>query len=211
LIETDSEYITRETMNSARDARDHKRFGAGVVDSRGEFQDPLKISAASKSGRLDQADSEQAGVVRDVIDVDLVLAPVSGTPLLELREGDIIMVRINDKTTKGNYYIDFLGSRVNGEVVPSPAEVVELSRDKDGAYVIMCKLDEEIFGKAIEPESVKVKKYDEFLSSSQVLDRVGAPYSSSRNRYFVLFVSITGGLLFVLLLLFIIFYFTNFF
>ena len=205
LIETDSEFITKETLDATRNARDHKRFGEG-----GYGQEPLRTSA-SKSGHFPPSDSDQAGVVKDVIDVDLVLAPVSGTPLLELREGDIIMVRINDKTTKGNYYIDLLGLRVNGDLVPSPAEVVELSRDKDGAYVIMCKLDEEIFGKAIEPESVKVKKYDEFLSSSKMLESVRASYAPSRNRYFVLFVSITGGLLFVLLLLFIIFYFTNFF
>jgi hypothetical protein len=206
LIETDSEFITRETLTSTRDARDRRRFGDG-----GDGQDPLKISADSKSGHFSHPDQDRDGVVEDIIDVDLVLAPVSGTSLPELREGDIIMVKIKDKTTKGNYYIDLLGSRVNGEVAPSPAEVVELSRDKDGAYVITCKLDEEIFGKAIEPESVKVKKYDEFLSSSQMLESVGASYPPAKNRYFVLFVSITGGLLFVLLLLFIIFYFTNFF
>jgi hypothetical protein len=206
LIETDSEFITRETMNATRDARDQKKFGGS-----GDSRESLKSSGALKSGYFPSAYPDQAGVVEDVIDVDLVLAPVSGTPLLDLREGDIIMVRINDKTTKGNYYIDLLGSRVNGDIVPSPAEVVEVSRDKDGAYVIMCKLDEEIFGKAIEPESVKVKKYDEFLSSSRMLENVGASYAPNRNRYFILFVSITGGLLFVLLLLFIIFWFTNFF
>jgi hypothetical protein len=212
MIETDSEFITRETMNATRDARDSRRLG-GAGGKQGLLRPigPSGPSDALNTGYVPSFAAGQTDVVKDVIDVDLVLAPVSGTPLSDLQEGDIIMVRINDKTTKGNYYIDLLGSRVNGDVVPFPAEVVEISRDTDGAYVIFCELDEEVLGKAIEPESVKVKRYDEFLSSSQMLESARTPFTPNKNRYFVLFVSITGGLLFALLLLFIIFWFTNFF
>jgi hypothetical protein len=206
LIETDSEFLTKEAMNATRDARDARR--AGVSAGQEGFS---KSAGPSNSAKAAGASPGRADAVKDVVDVDLVLAPVSGTSLTDLREGDIVMVRINDKTAKGSYYVDLLGTRENGEVAPSPAEVLEISRDRDGAYVILCGIDEGVVGKAIEAEPVKVKKYDEFLASTQMLENVRTGYPPDGNRNFILFVSITGGLLFVLLLLFILFWFYNFF
>ena len=188
IIETDSEYVSRYTIDTVREERDSRR------------------RASSRSGQ-----TADAGTRKEVIEVELVLAPVSGTPLLELKTGDVIMVKIIEKSTRGNYYIDLLGIRVDGDIIQTPAEVVDVSKGKDGSYTVLCKLEEDLLGRAVETEQVKIKMYDEYLSSAQMLENVPSAYNPDRNRSFLLIISISGGLMFVLILLFVILWFTDFF
>jgi hypothetical protein len=188
IIDTDSEYVSQYTIDTVREERDSRK------------------RESSRSGQ-----ASGAGREKDIIEVELVLAPVSGTPLLELKAGDVIMVKVTEKGTRGNYYIDFLGTRVDGDIIPTPAEVVDVSKGSDGSYTVLCKLEEDLLGRAIETEQVKIKMYDEYLSSAQMFENVPSAYNPDRNRSFLLIISISGGLMFVLILIFVILWFTDFF
>lgn len=95
-----------------------------------------------------------------VLDVNLVLAPVSGIPIFELQPGDHIMVKINPETKRGQYFIELLNARHDEEIVPLPGTVTELKLNKSNEYVVLIKIGEGIFGKVVEAEQVKIKRFD---------------------------------------------------
>jgi len=185
-IETVSEFVTREAMESVREEKNKLKTEKII---------PREIQFDTGGGVL--------------LNVDLILAPVSGIPVYELRKGDKIMVRINDRTSRGNYYIDKLGARVNGNIIPVPAEVVNINRNEKKEYSIICKLDEKIFGKAIEAEQVKLKKYDELLGAGSESETITLLETQELKRGFPIFFIITSGLMFVVLLFFILLWFYN--
>jgi hypothetical protein len=146
---------------------------------------------------------------KNALDVDLVLAPVSGIPVYELTEGDKIMVKINERLPRGKHYVDLLGARVDGNVIPVPAEIVEIQRNEKNEYTILCKINDRIYGKAIETEQVKLKKYDELLLSDQSLREFSLSEETSRIRSFRFFIISMGALTFIILMVFIIMWFYN--
>jgi hypothetical protein len=143
-----------------------------------------------------------------LIDVDLVLAPVSGIPIYELALGDRIMVKISDRTTRGRYYIDLFGAKVDGNVIPVPAEVTKITRSQDGEYSILCRLGENAVGRAVETEQVKLKRYDE-LDMETPLKEITLDEAPEGKGRFPLFIIVTGGLMFVLLIVFLFMWFYN--
>jgi hypothetical protein len=185
-IETHSEYVSNAEMSSRRAER-------------------------NKSTKKDEAtaSNESSETIKDAIEVDLVLAPVSGIPVYELAKGDKIMVRINDKFPKGKHYIDLLGARVEGNIIPVPAEVTDIKKNDQNEYSILCMIREDIYGRAVETEQVKLKKYDELLESEQSLREFDLHEKSNGKRGFPFFVIIIGALTFVILLVFLIMWFYN--
>jgi hypothetical protein len=186
-IETVSELITKESMENIRKERDKPRAK--------ESFEKKPSTAAHESAN---------------VDVDLVLAPVSGIPIYELHVGDKIMVKLIDKTTRNRYYIDLLGARVDGNIIPIPAEVIDIKKNDGSEYVILCKLEDNIIGKAVETEQVKLKRYDELFQESAEgelpsIDEV------TEKRKFPLFVVVVGGLMFIVILVFLIMWFYNIF
>lgn len=153
---------------------------------------------------------QQTPVKEDnTVAVDLVLAPVSGIPIYELTKGDKIMVKINDKSVRGRYYIDFLGTRVEGNIIPIPAEIMDIRRDENNEYTILCKIKENIFGKAVETEQVKIKKYDELLAGNLSLKGISLEDGIQKRSEFPFLAIIAGSLMFVILVIFIIMWFYN--
>ncbi len=159
----------------------------------------------------ERAKPPQRSSVKDenTIAVDLVLAPVSGIPIYELSKGDKIMVRISDKSTRGKYYIDLLGTRVEGNIIPVPAEVAEIKRGENNEYTILCKINDNVFGRAVETEQVRIKRYDELLASDSSLKGLPIEEIPLRKGGIPLFAIITGSLMFVILLIFIIMWLYN--
>lgn len=186
-LEIVSEIVTREAMSLKRAERNN----------------PQEKKTAAPQIKLSKK-AEKA------IDVELVLAPVSGIPVYELIRGDKIMVKISDKSVKGRYYIDLLGAKVDGNIIPVPAEVTEIKRNEKNEYFILCMIDKDIYGKAIETEQVKLKKYDELFAQEQSLREFSLDENpEEKRRSFPFFAVITGSLMFVVLLVFIIMWFYN--
>lgn len=96
-----------------------------------------------------------------ILPVHLILAPVSGTPIYEIKAGDLIMIKIDSSTEKGNYFIDLLNTRGPvGEITPIKAITKEITMNTIGEYELLLEIGPGIYGKVTEAEKVKIKKYD---------------------------------------------------
>ncbi len=93
--------------------------------------------------------------------VNLVLAPVSGIPVYDVKTNDQIMVKIEASSEKGNYFIDLLNARSpEGSIMPVKGMVKEIAMNALGEFELLVEIGPGIYGKTIESEQVKVKKYD---------------------------------------------------
>lgn len=108
-------------------------------------------------------ESQSAGIGVDdtsvVLEVDLVLSPISGVPIADIKQGQKIMVKISESSSRGQYFIDLLGASVDNEIVPVPAAIdkVEYSGKM---YTVTVNIGPGIFGTAITEDNVKTKLYN---------------------------------------------------
>lgn len=101
---------------------------------------------------------EEGGVI---LDASLVLAPVSGIPISEAKQGDQIMIKIDSSTERGNYFIDLLNARSDdGNVRPVKGVIKDVFMNALGEYQILAEIGPGIYARAIETEQVKIKRYD---------------------------------------------------
>ncbi len=145
-----------------------------------------------------------------VLEVSLVLSPISGTPIHELHPGDRIMVKISERTTRGQYFIDLFNAIKDGEVVPIPATVVDIkSKGKEVSVVV--NLGPSIYGRAIEAANVKVKRFTaeeaQPVQPTKTKEKKTAPSSAKKKEspfkgLLVPFLVGAGVLLLVLLLIY---------
>jgi len=187
IIETVAETITKEAMNNVRSERNK-----------------FKTTKSSTN----TAESKLKG--QNILNVELMLAPVSGIPIYELKKGNKIMIRIANKGTKEKYYIEQFGVNVDDNILPLPAEVIDVSKNENNEYTILVKLEKGIYGKAIETEQVRLKKYDTLISPT-VSDESEFKIIGNETKAgtFPSFIMVIGGLMFVVLLIFIIMWFYN--
>ncbi|NPV39431.1 hypothetical protein BREVNS_1714 [Brevinematales bacterium NS] len=94
-----------------------------------------------------------------VLDVSLVLSPISGVPIYELKEGTKIFIKITEQTSRGQYFNDLLGANEGGEILPVPATVKKVSKEGK-IYTVLVEIGPGIYGKSIDEDTVKVKLYD---------------------------------------------------
>jgi hypothetical protein len=94
--------------------------------------------------------------------IQLILAPVSGKPIYELKIGDIIMCKIVPNTDRANYFIDLLDLRVENLIKPVPGKVIDIKSEGKGQPLeILTEIGPGIYGKCIEDErQVKLRMYD---------------------------------------------------
>lgn len=153
--------------------------------------------------------TQERAVKGDLVDIDLILAPVSGIPIYKLKKGDRIMVRIIGNSEKANYHIDNIGLRIDGNIIPLQAEVLQIKKNPQNEYMILCKLKDGVFGKATETERVKLKTYDEIITTQSDVADVKHQVTIENERRFPIIAIITGGLVFLILVLFIVLWFLD--
>jgi hypothetical protein len=123
-------------------------------------KDALREGVDNNSGSKTDApasDKTEEGAV--VLEVALVLSPLSGIAIYELKEGDKIMIKITEQSSRGQYFIDLLNASVENELVPIPASVVRVSKEGK-IFTVLLNIGPSIYGKSIDEDTVKVKKYD---------------------------------------------------
>jgi hypothetical protein len=104
-----------------------------------------------------------------VVPVSMMLSPVRGKLLYELKIGDRIMLRFNPKTEVGLNYIKFFNlTTPNGKVKAVPGEVIDIRSDKkDLPIQVLSRIDERIYGISTEEERhVRVCLYDPKIDGS---------------------------------------------
>ncbi len=97
-----------------------------------------------------------------LLEVSLVLSPVSGVPVYELKEGEKIFIKITEQSNRGQYFIDLLNASQDGELLPIPATVVKVTKEGK-IYVVIVNIGPGIYGKSLDEDNVKVKMYDPML------------------------------------------------
>lgn len=117
-----------------------------------------------KAEKSDKQAGDSRTTVKDGVTLmlQLILAPVSGKPIYELKIGDIIMCKIIPNTDQANYFIDLLNLRDDNTAKPAPCKVIDIkSEGKGHPLEILTELGPGIYGKCIEDErQVKLRLYD---------------------------------------------------
>lgn len=176
-----------------------------------------EIKEEQKKETIRQAETEKFKVEEGAVtlSVNLVLAPVSGIPVFEIKNGDMIMVKIDGATERGNYFIDLLNARTpEGQIMPVKGTVKEISMNALGEFELMVEIGPGIYGKSLEAEQVKIKKYDLREEKIKVEDKESKEQISSlpgtqsileqknadkRSKDF--FIWVIGGITFLLAIL----------
>jgi hypothetical protein len=155
-----------------------------------------------------------------ILNVGLVIGPISGIPIYDVKPGDQIVVKISGRTQKDQYFIDLLGARNEaGEVLPVPAVVkeVQASSGTPKEYNLLVEIGPGIFGKATEQEQVKLKRYDPLLDARNVKKAGGSQPGTSPVKFHqpaasnagksssVVFLWLIGGIALLLTIVFILF------
>ncbi|MGA2141306.1 MAG: hypothetical protein ABSG94_02690 [Brevinematales bacterium] len=94
-----------------------------------------------------------------ILEVSLILSPISGIPIYDLKEGDKIFIKITEQSSRGQYFIDLLNASENNEIIPIPATVVKMTKEGK-IYTVLVSVGPGIYGKSLDEDTVKVKKYD---------------------------------------------------
>jgi hypothetical protein len=94
-----------------------------------------------------------------VLEVSLVLSPIAGIPIYDLKEGDRIFIKISEQTSRGQYFIDLLNASDNNEIIPIPATVIKMAKEGK-IYTVLVNIGPSIYGRSLDEDTVKVKRYD---------------------------------------------------
>jgi hypothetical protein len=148
-----------------------------------------------------------------VIPTSLVLSPVRGKLLYELKIGDKIMLRFNPKSEIGNFYNEYFNLKTpEGKIKAVPGEVIDIKSDAKTLPVnILTRIDERIYGVATEEERhVRVCTYDPKVDGIFKMPgkKIAAPPTTARaatptpeKKYSSMTYFLLGFIAFVLMLL----------
>jgi hypothetical protein len=177
-----------------------------------------KPAEQAKQGKTDDEvramfNIEEGGIL---LSVDLVIGPINGIPIYELRAGDQIVVKIAGRTEKEQYFINLLNAKNDqGEILPVRAVVKEIKADQEAkTYNLLVEIGPGIFGRASEQEKVKLKRYDPMLdarlkkantSTSSGRTFMPSPSAPPRTSSPAIFLWLIGGVTLILTILFLVF------
>ncbi|MCX8058516.1 MAG: hypothetical protein N3A58_03775 [Spirochaetes bacterium] len=131
---------------------------AQTLETQKKFEEDISQSIAGLDNSLLTFDIPP-GV--SVIPVKPVLAPVSGTPIYELQNGDNIYVNLDPNFDKYREYVNYFNLKQDDKILPIKAQILEILIDLNNNFVILVKLDDTTYGQIIEEEKVKIRKVEE--------------------------------------------------
>jgi len=165
------ESVMRSDIEDARRLRRERENMEMFNSPQPQLQQPQE-NAAGASSQFD------ASAV--VLEVALVLSPLSGIPIYDLKEGDKIMVKISEQSSRGQYFIDLLNASNENEIIPIPATVVSVVKEGK-IFTVMATIGPSIFGKSIDEDTVKVKKYDPAMDAKKKVKAAAAAAALSTS------------------------------
>lgn len=98
-----------------------------------------------------------------ILPSSLVLAPVNGKPLYDLKLDDKIMIKLDPKSAKNQQFIEQYSLKTeNNTYLPLPAEVIDIKAPtKEDPVQILLRIEKSVYAKAIEEErQVKLRLYN---------------------------------------------------
>ena len=135
VLETGIQEATIEEVQQARDAAKEKH---------NEKENKPIISARNFH-------VEEGAII---VKSSLVLSPVRGKQLYELKIGDRIMMKLDPETQQGAYYIEMYKLRTpEGKLKGIPGEVIDIrSESKDMPVDVLARVDDHLYAQAIEED-----------------------------------------------------------
>lgn len=154
-VQLEKQTVSREEMERTK----AEAAASASVSASAPSQAPAPAKAEPEPAQ-DTTFAVEDGAV--ILNVDLVIGPIGGIPIFELKPLDRIYVKIPGRTPKEMTFVNLLNARnESGEILPVPATVKEVRRDKGAKQVeILVEIVPGVYGKATEQESVKLKRYD---------------------------------------------------
>ncbi|TGN21104.1 hypothetical protein [Leptospira idonii] len=118
---------------------------------------------------------------KQLIQFRFQLSPVNGTPLVDLKPGDNVYVRLLPGDPITNAIIESMELKDDaGTIKQIPAKIVNISNTKNVSEVVI-KINEQIYGKIVEEEnSVKIKTFDQAAGSAPTLTSAASITTASK-------------------------------
>jgi len=166
--------ITADDIREAKRAKEDQSI-SDVDDGSGGGSHDVTEQLARAAG----FNVEEGSVM---LNVDLILAPVSGIPIFQLKKGERILVKINPNTNRGQYFIDLLGAAgKDGHIKPVPATVVDVKVNELNEYALLVKIGDGIFGHNTEAEQVKLKRFNPAGGKTEEV-QISNPFAASSTE-----------------------------
>lgn len=169
-----------------------------------EAPNPVEINPQEEPKNLS---TDKSGVS---LAVSLVLDPIRGKSVVDLKPKDQIMVRIIPMGERANYFIDLMQLRGEKNILPCAMTIESITPSPSG-WIIRGKIDENLYGELTETENVMVqlapqqKLENPAVKSTKNPEKISKPkekISEKRpNRSIVILVSLSLLLLGVLVYL----------
>ncbi len=124
----------------------------------GRSADPVQNNASEKTEKLKSVSFELQPT--DVLlDAELVLSPMQGKAINDVRSGDKIFIKLIENSERAKYFIDTLNAREkdSSAVVPITASVEQVRGIEGGDFALLIELGPGIFAKCVEENNIKVK------------------------------------------------------
>ena len=93
------------------------------------------------------------------------------------------MIKIDPGTPKGQFFIEQLSANVDGKISAVPADVKKVVRE-GSQFTVYCMMSTGVYGKSIEDEKVKVRRYNVALDSRRQTPSHTPTLNSSGGGFF---------------------------
>lgn len=147
----------------AMDASDvHIESGFSLLNSvyLERLLNPQKI-VKDEAPKAEKTESKTKG--KKTIEVSLVLAPSRGKKLSELKRGESVQILLNDKTMEGRKLINSFKLMEGERIKPIGAPIYAVSQNPKEGFTVYVKITDELFGKTVEEEDIRVKSGDPYI------------------------------------------------
>lgn len=119
-----------------------------------------------------------------LLPASLVLAPVNGKPLYDLRIGDKIMIKLDPKSARNQHFISQYQLKTeNGTYLAVPAEVIDIKApSKADPIQILTRIEDSVYAKSTEEErQVKLRMFNSATDRS--IRQIRSPKSQPQHHF----------------------------
>jgi hypothetical protein len=148
-----------------------------ILETRIENMNSLKVDlllhpgeADEKSKKGEEEFDEFANI--KLIDVIPLLSPAKGIRISDLQKDDQIQVVIDSKNPLGFRLLKTMNLVVDDRVKPVSSKLYSVKYKKGEGYKLIVRITDELYGRAVEEEDVKVKVGDPVIQEERKKSRV---------------------------------------
>jgi hypothetical protein len=133
-----------------------------ILEARIEYMNSLKVDLLLHPGKVDEKSEESKEEFDEfaniqMIDVVPLLSPTKGVRISNLKREDQVLVVLDRKNPLGYKLLKSMNLMVDDRVKPVNSEVYSVKYKKNEGYKLIVRITNDLYGRAVEEEDVKVK------------------------------------------------------